>query len=379
MNARFNSRHDKLVRNLNLQLSIFPKFVGNLSHLRYLGLPSTEGDGPFQLPVEIGKLRFLKTLDLSETRVEKLPPSVITGLVQLMCLSGGWIGFGTRLRLKNKLTSLEVLEGLIVASKYIAEELGYLTQLRVLVVKIISTEEANDDGWTACITALLEFLGKLTKLECLRIYVSFDAAILHGSMTEPQPLRNLRQLHIIGGYNDVRMPAWIRPAWLPALSYLDIRVKHERTDDIQVLGTLPCLGHLRFKAHRAAVERFAVGADAFPRLVICVFDIWDVDGGTTVVPSTFPRGAMPMLQDFAFYIGLKQLGKSVAVEGLGLGNLPSLRSITAIYYLHVEPDKFNVVREKCNEHGTIYAISSDFGDRMTIQSMGLMVLLSKHF
>ena len=33
----------------------------------------------------------------------------------------------------------------------------------------------------------------------------------------------------------------------------------------------------------------------------------------------------------------------------------------------------------CNEHGTIYAISSDFGDRMTMQSMGLIVLLSEHF
>ena len=35
--------------------------------------------------------------------------------------------------------------------------------------------------------------------------------------------------------------------------------------------------------------------------------------------------------------------------------------------------------EHCNEHGTIYAISSDFGDRMTTQSMGLMLLLSEHF
>ena len=26
----------------------------------------------------------------------------------------------------------------------------------------------------------------------------------------------------------------------------------------------------------------------------------------------------------------------------------------------------------CNEHGTFYAISSDFGDRMTTQSMGLI-------
>jgi len=33
----------------------------------------------------------------------------------------------------------------------------------------------------------------------------------------------------------------------------------------------------------------------------------------------------------------------------------------------------------CNEHGTIYAISSDFGDRMTTQSMGLMLWLSEHF
>ena len=33
----------------------------------------------------------------------------------------------------------------------------------------------------------------------------------------------------------------------------------------------------------------------------------------------------------------------------------------------------------CNEHGTIYAISSDFGDRMTTQSMRLMVLLSEYF
>jgi hypothetical protein len=33
----------------------------------------------------------------------------------------------------------------------------------------------------------------------------------------------------------------------------------------------------------------------------------------------------------------------------------------------------------CNEHGIIYAISSDFGDRMITQSMGLMVLLSEHF
>ena len=37
------------------------------------------------------------------------------------------------------------------------------------------------------------------------------------------------------------------------------------------------------------------------------------------------------------------------------------------------------VNAHCNEHGTIYAISSDFGDHMTTQSMRLMVLLKWTF
>jgi len=42
-------------------------FVGSLSHLRYLGLSGSTNsfDSPDQLPEEIGKLRFLQTLDLS--------------------------------------------------------------------------------------------------------------------------------------------------------------------------------------------------------------------------------------------------------------------------------------------------------------------------
>jgi len=327
-------------------------FVGILSHLRYLGLPSTKGVGPIQLPAEIGKLRFLQMMDLYETRVEELPPSVIIGLGQLMCLRC-YGRHGTRLPdgLK-KLASLEVLEGLIVASKCIAEELGHLTQLRVLDVKVIYAEEANDDGWAAFIKAQLESLGKLTKIECLRISVNFDAAILDGSMTEPQPLGNLRKLHI-GGFNDVlRMPTWIRPAWLPALSYLDIWVKHERRDDIQVLGTLPCLGHLRFSARVAAEERSAVGADAFPRLVICVFRTRD----TIMGPCTFPRGAMPMLQDYSFWIGGFELLKSVAVEdmGLGLGHLPSLRSVTLIHCWKANSYRVKRVREKLEQEAAVH-------------------------
>ena len=51
---------------------------------------------------------------------------------------------------------------------------------------------------------------------------------------------------------------------------------------------------------------------------------------------------------------------------------------TLLAYALARP-KFHPTGLVCNEHGAIYAISSDFGDRMTTQSMGLMFLLSEHF
>jgi hypothetical protein len=46
---------------------------------------------------------------------------------------------------------------------------------------------------------------------------------------------------------------------------------------------------------------------------------------------------------------------------------------------HIYPDLKKRIWWVCNEHGTIYAISSDFDDRMTTQSMGLMLLSSWTF
>ena len=48
-------------------------------------------------------------------------------------------------------------------------------------------------------------------------------------------------------------------------------------------------------------------------------------------------------------------------------------------YLFPQFNQSTGISRVCNEHGTIYVISSDFGDRMTTQSMGLIVLLREHF
>ncbi|CAL5067140.1 unnamed protein product [Urochloa decumbens] len=58
------------------------KHLGNLLHLRYLGLKLTNR---FQLPKEIGSLKFLQTLDLESYDLQELPSSV-GQLTQLVCL-----------------------------------------------------------------------------------------------------------------------------------------------------------------------------------------------------------------------------------------------------------------------------------------------------
>jgi len=60
-------------------------------------------------------------------------------------------------------------------------------------------------------------------------------------------------------------------------------------------------------------------------------------------------------------------------------DIPPVADVTEGEFFRIEMVDWSGGRVRmCNEHGTIYTISSDFGDRMTMQSMGLMLLLSEH-
>ncbi|CAN6352479.1 unnamed protein product [Urochloa humidicola] len=327
-------------------------FVGSLHHLRYLGLSSINGKygaqdtglDHDQLPaVEIGKLRFLQTLDLSETDVQELPSSII-GLRQLVRLRG--CGYTTLPGGLKNLTSLEVLEGVAVGSKCIAEDLGHLTQLRVLDFHV----DLPDDGSAFTKALAASLLGKLNKVESLHIKHNICNVLvdLECSTTELEPLGNLYQLCI--GSIKV-LPTWIEPAFLPVLSYLDIEVHFERWGDIRLLGLLPCLGHLKFQARLYVAEqgeqhqrleagiflaepgeleiRSVVGPDAFPSLVRCDFRFPGCSQ-RRVAPCMFPRGAMRRLQELSFGIDLEDFcsGTEFTVDDLALAHFPSLRSVT---------------------------------------------------
>lgn len=140
--------------------------IRNLLHLRYLGLKDTHVK---ELPMEIGKLRFLQTLDLTNTRIKELPSSIVL-LSHLMCL---YVDIKTKLPSgMDKLTSLQVLDGpsigncIGVSNLDIVKELSCLTKLRVLDCFWGPMDDSLDKTW-------VESVGSLHKLESPWTHPSF--------------------------------------------------------------------------------------------------------------------------------------------------------------------------------------------------------------
>ena len=131
------------------------------------------------------------------------------------------------------------------------------------------------------------------------------------------------------------LSAWINPASLLLLSYLDIEVDKIGGDDIQILGMLPSLRHLWLgvSGHIQDLpveERFMVSAEAFPCARVCKFFNF------VTVPSIFPRGAMPKVQHLEFCIRSRHFftDGDLELNDLDMGHIPSLERV--VVHLHSE-------------------------------------------
>ncbi|CAN6355919.1 unnamed protein product [Urochloa humidicola] len=215
----------------------------------------------------------------------------------------------------RNLTSLEVLALAGVNSVHVAEELGHLTQLRVLGVRLRKDEDGETEEQMGKV--LVELLGKLHRIEYL-VIKSEVIVDLKGSV---ESLSNMCRLYI---ERTNFLPPWINPASLPLLSYLHITLDQVRREDIQVLGMLLVLHYLEVEVtgDTQGDKRFMVSHDAFPSATHCKFVGFDT------VPSMFPQGAMPRLEQFKFHIGLDDFcNGEFTVGDLALGHLPSLQSV----------------------------------------------------
>lgn len=159
------------------------KYIGNLYHLRYLGLRDIQ---ICELLSSIGKLQFLQVLDIrSNSHLQELPPSIIK-LKRLICLQFDSYdmtvipdGFGN-------LTSLEVLNE-ILASLNILIELCNLTRLRVLTIGFYDDLSLDVEG------AFVESVCKLTNIQSLTLWGSF-VTVPHIPMAILLPCSNLHSI-----------------------------------------------------------------------------------------------------------------------------------------------------------------------------------------
>lgn len=295
--------------------------VGDLLHLRYLGLRDTNLR---KIPTEIGKLLFLQTLDLRgvvDVDVQELPASV----VQLRNLMYLYVSDGTYLPVGYKnLTSLEQLSRPCFTKDDDPEELRYLTKLRVLSLLCPSGYPAEK------LLVLLESLGHLHKLQSLNIKSAGES--IGGNMGDwvPSSLQ-LIDLELDGWYE--MMPTSISSSLLPLLSKLHIRVHQVRLADIQLLGTLLSLRSLVLesdvdtatKEERATERSFMLSPDAFPRALECSYQ------NVLLGPYMFPRGAMPMVRHLSFGLLMSDI-LSGGDWDLCIRNLPSLHVLSIKLY-----------------------------------------------
>ncbi|KAF7033040.1 hypothetical protein CFC21_044165 [Triticum aestivum] len=251
-------------------------YVGNLLHLRYLGLKETHVE---DLPMEIGKLQFLITLDL---------------------------------------------RGVCDTDLNVVKELGRLTKLKVLRVLYDQLDESSDK-------ALEESLGYLKQLESLWIEIFATDDCINFMSDVWVPPSQLRRLDF--PYSRfLILPAWINPSLLPVLTYLRIFVDEVRSDVLELLGKLPALCVLEITdfskfngEHLMVMPTLSSGANTlFPRATHCSFL------SIGAVPSMFPQGAAPMLKHLTYAFSAKWISSENL--DLDMGHLPSLERLNVMVF-----------------------------------------------
>ncbi|WVZ49803.1 hypothetical protein U9M48_001129 [Paspalum notatum var. saurae] len=185
--------------------------VGDLHHLRCLGIHGRY-DG-YELPKEIGALKFLRVLCLGHWPIGGLLPSSVGMLTQLVCLYA---------------PGMDLLGCTI-------KDLMSLQELRI--------HNLMDDSMSK--GQFVNDLGNLSELRVLMINCSnMDMRMKSDLLTSVGNLHKLQHLDMINGFN-VGLPSCIHPLHLPRLSHLSLQLDSLSDEDLEILGGLPELCYLR--------------------------------------------------------------------------------------------------------------------------------------
>uniref|UniRef100_A0A0E0MGB1 Uncharacterized protein n=1 Tax=Oryza punctata TaxID=4537 RepID=A0A0E0MGB1_ORYPU len=285
-----------------------------LFHLRYLDLSRTSIT---EIPRQIENLQLLQVLHLRGTGIKEFP-STFVQLGQLVCLT-----LDSTIQLPNGFGHLKYLEELEAYIKIISQpnmhDLGMLTELTRLHIGFREWHKSYEEPLHQC-------LSNLIGLEYLRINGC------HGSLGSacdslsrgPQQVCSIdmweRTIHAV--------PNWM--VYLSTLSKLEIVVVRLGDRDLQMLGSLPSLGHLSL-----GVERPTVGKDE--RLIIangylfqCLKFLYFWSHTIEVV---FAQVAMPKLQTLSLIFDVERAMDQFGHVDIGLENLAAVEHVEIIFSL----------------------------------------------
>ncbi|CAN6372127.1 unnamed protein product [Urochloa humidicola] len=321
------------------------KHLGDLHHLRYLGIKRT---GICKLPEEIGCLKFLEALDLSDNFSLWELPLAIGSLEQLVYLRATSLEFP--MGIIGKLTSLVELQirgqirwGLLRPKnnedpiKYFTE-IGNLRNLRVLKFDYNISREVD----ASAVNALLESVSNMHMLRHLQTHVWCNALPRPKApgFIPPRHLQHL-QLPLI---EFPSLPTWISSSYLPFLTTLLLKVEHLSCSEMRILGKLPELCSLEL---RTGSNLLVYGGDGYFKK-LRYFKLFN----PLVMFRRDKSGApvMPSLETLQLAVCVPitcivRLGQDISVipTAIGLHNIPSLGK--TIVVLHCAQDTRREVEE----------------------------------
>ncbi|XP_066336186.1 disease resistance protein RGA5-like [Miscanthus floridulus] len=364
----------KLLRVLDIVHCSFEKgchleHLGDLLHLRYLRI-RFNGSSP-ELPIQLGNLKLLQTLDVEGT----LPASIVhlTELVRLCANQKVPDGIGKLVSLEE----LRILYGCSDKPRRFFKELASLRELRVLVFGTQWADEAMQGDF-------VESLSNMQKVQYIDVHGSpwfADTAMWEAAgFVLPRPLHYLRWPLI----RFSKLPSCINPTSLPNLSHLELFVITMDEQDLKLLARLPALCYLNLTTESTVTASNINSSDRsfFQKLrhfvtnAMVLFEQPDEEdtsvslhmwNGEDAMPfasrksndsrKVVPSGVMPILEVLVFNLPLRALkGKySDYCGNIGLEYLPSLRELRGLIFYGDVPATVRdaalaALRDACNIH-----------------------------
>jgi len=307
-----------LVLDLDGKIAYLPDEVGDLIHLRYLGLANSDLD---ELPRTLGNLQKLLTLDIRMCgNLRKLPIEVLhiqhlRHLLMSKTFDDGEIRVPEGI---GKLVNLHTLSG-IYGGDGIARELSALTQIKDLGVKRVSEDHASE---LFAEIKKMESLASLS-LEAERCFLEETNFTLFPELDAFSPPPLLQEFYLHGGL--IEIPMWL--ASMENLTRLTLSFSYLWENPTSVLQLLPKLKHLNlWEAYRAKhIGKEFCNAGGFPAL-----ETLTIASEFLVEWTEIATGAFPSLRSLRFRCCL-----SLIFLPEGLQNISTLQEL---YLDSMHPD-----------------------------------------